>query len=58
MEKLGIIRKIKGTLVAEMEAGGNSGFFEWEEDRQTPNVWIAGRKFSLENVVFMKEDRE
>jgi DNA-binding transcriptional regulator YhcF (GntR family) len=28
MEKLGIIRKIKGTLVAEMEAGGNSGFFE------------------------------
>jgi GTPase len=58
MEKLGIIRKIKGTLVAEMEAGGNSGFFEGEEDRQTPNVWISGRKFSLENVVFMKEDRE
>jgi hypothetical protein len=44
MEKLGIIRKIKGTLIAEMEAGGNNGFFEGEADKETPNIWIAGRK--------------
>ena len=58
MEKLGIIRKIKGTLVSEMTQSGNSGFFEGEDDIATPNVWIAGRKFSLENVIFMKGERE
>ncbi len=58
MEKLGIIRKIKGTLVSEMENGGTTGFFEGEDDIESHAVWIAGRKFSLENVLFMKGDRE
>lgn len=58
MEKLGIIRKIKGTLVSEMENGGVTGFFEGEDDIEKHAVWIAGRKFSLENVLFMKGDRE
>lgn len=58
MEKLGIIRKIKGTLVSEMSNGGTTGFFEGEDDIETHAVWIAGRKFSLENVLFMKGDRE
>jgi hypothetical protein len=58
MWRLGIIRKIKSTLVSEMENGNTNGFFEWEADMETPNVWISGRKFSLENVVFMKWDHE
>lgn len=58
MGKLGIIRKIKSTLVSELENGNSNGFFEWEADIETPNVWIAGRKFSLENIIFMKWDRE
>lgn len=58
MEKLGIIRKIKSTLVSELAAGSNNGFFEGEEDKEVHAVWIAGRKFSLENVLFMKGDRE
>lgn len=54
MEKMGIIRKIKSQLVADLENGGKTGFFEGEADIESPNVWIAGKKFSLENVVFMK----
>lgn len=58
MEKLGIIRKIKSTLISEMENGGTTGFFVGEDDIETHAVWISGRKFSLENVLFMKGDRE
>jgi len=58
MEKLGIIRKIKSTLVSEMIEGKSNGFFVGEEDAETPEVWIAGRKFSLENVLFMKGEKE
>ena len=58
MEKLGIIRKIKSTLVSELASGSNNGFFEGEEDKEVHAVWIAWRKFSLENVLFMKGDRE
>ena len=57
MEKLGIMRKIKSTLVSEMAAGATSGFFEGEEDRKSPSVMISGRKFSLENLLFRQEER-
>jgi hypothetical protein len=58
MEKLGIIRKIKSTLVSELASGKSTGFFEGEDDIETPEVMIAGKKFSLENVLFMKGEKE
>ena len=57
MEKMGIIRKIKKMLVNDLESGSVTGFFEGEEDIESPNVWIAGKKFSLENILFMKESQ-
>lgn len=54
MEKMGIIRKIKSAIVSDISAGKQTGFFEGEDDVETPNVWISGKKFSLENVIFMK----
>ncbi len=53
MEKLGVIRKIK-LLVQNDMLTGVTGFFEGEEDMPSPNVYIAGKKFSLENIIFMK----
>lgn len=57
MEKMWIIRKIKKMLVNDLESGSVTGFFEGEEDIESPNVWIAGKKFSLENILFMKESQ-
>jgi GTP-binding protein len=56
MEKLGIMRKIK-LIVKDELLSGKWGFFEGEDDISAPSVWIAGKKFSLENVIFMREGR-
>lgn len=57
MEKMGIIKKIKKMLVNDLENGAVTGFFEGEEDIKSPNVWISGKKFSLENILFMKSSQ-
>ena len=56
MEKLGVMRKLK-LLIADDMARENSGFFEGEEDFEIPNVWISGKKFSLEGLIFMREEK-
>lgn len=57
MEKLGVIRKIKAMVMSEM-VEGHTGFFEGEDDIPSPSVWISGKKFSLENIIFMRGERE
>lgn len=54
MEKLNVIRKVKSMVTEEM-ASGKSGFFEGEDDIPSPSIWIGEKKFSLENIIFMKE---
>lgn len=56
MEKLGVMRRIKLLISGEMSRDG-SGFFEGEEDFEIPNVWISGKKFSLEGLIFMREEK-
>jgi hypothetical protein len=34
---------------------GKSGFFEGEDDIPNPSIWIGDKKFSLENILFMKD---
>lgn len=57
MEKMGIMRKIK-LIVKDELLSGKWGFFEGEDEIPMPSVWVAGKKFSLENVIFMREGRE
>ncbi len=54
MEKLGVMRKLK-LMVADDISRDQAGFFEGEDDFDTPNAWIADKKFSLEGLIFMKE---
>ncbi len=56
MERLGIMRKIKLIVKDEM-LSGKWGFFEGEDEISMPSVYISGKKFSLENVIFMREGR-
>jgi len=56
MEKLGVMRKLK-LLISEELTRDNSGFFEGEDDFVVPAVWIGGKKFSLEGLVFMREQQ-
>jgi Domain of unknown function (DUF1967) len=56
MERLGVIRRIKAMVTSDM-VEGRTGFFEWEDDIASPSVWISGKKFSLENVMFMREGK-
>lgn len=56
MEKLGVMRKIK-LFIAEEMSRDKSGFFEGEEDFEIPSVWISGKKFSLEGLIFMREEK-
>lgn len=56
MEKLGVMRKLKLLIADEMTREG-SGFFEGEEDFDMPAVWISGKKFSLEGLIFMREEK-
>lgn len=48
------MRKLKLIISERMERDGG-GFFEGEDDFETPNVWISGKKFSLEGLIFMRE---
>lgn len=57
MEKMGVMRKLK-LLIADAMVTEWSGFFEGEDDFEMPAVWIAGKKFSLEGLIFMKEGKE
>ncbi len=54
MEKMGVMRRLK-LLIADELTRESSGFFEGEDDFIVPAVWIAGKKFSLEGLVFMRE---
>lgn len=54
MDKLWVIRKVKAMVVADMTEW-KMWFFEGEEDIPSPSVWIGDKKFSLENIIFMKE---
>lgn len=56
MEKMGIMRKLK-LLIADAIMTGGNGFFEGDDDFDVPSVWIAGKKFSLEWLIFMKDER-
>ena len=56
MEKIGVMRKLK-LLISEELASGKSGFFEGEDDFTVPSVWISGKKFSLEGLIFMREGK-
>ena len=56
MERMGIMRKLK-LLIAEWLTRETRGFFEGEEDFKVPGVWIWGKKFSLEGLIFMKDER-
>jgi hypothetical protein len=53
MEKMNIMRKLKLLVRTEIESG-KEGFFEGEDDYKMPAVWISGKKFSLEGMMFMK----
>ncbi len=57
MEKLNVIRKVKAMVTSEM-AEGKTGFFEGEEDIPSPSIWIGDKKFSLENIIFMRGEKD
>lgn len=54
LEKLWVMRKLKLQVSEDMMKEG-TGFFEWEDDFEIPSVWISGKKFPLEGLIFMKE---
>lgn len=56
LEKFNVLKKIK-SIVREEMLSSNGGFFEGEDEIPTPSVYVAGKKFSLENVIFMREGR-
>jgi GTP-binding protein len=56
MERMGVMRKLK-LLIADGLTRENKGFFEGEDDFKTPSVWVGGKKFSLEGLIFMKDER-
>ena len=56
MERMGVMRKLK-LLIADGLTRENRGFFEGEEDFKAPAVWVGGKKFSLEGLIFAKDER-
>ncbi|NRH20772.1 GTPase ObgE [Candidatus Gracilibacteria bacterium] len=56
MERMGVMRKLK-LLIADGLTREDRGFFEGEEDFKVPAVWVGGKKFSLEGLIFMKDER-
>ena len=56
MERMGVMRKIK-LLIVDSLTGESRWFFEGEEDFKVPSVWVGGKKFSLEGLIFMKDER-
>ncbi|MBX9809496.1 DUF1967 domain-containing protein, partial [Candidatus Gracilibacteria bacterium] len=56
MERMGVMRKLK-LLIADGMTREDRGFFEGEDDFKVPGVWVGGKKFSLEGLIFMKDER-
>jgi GTP-binding protein len=56
MERMGVMRKLK-LLISDGITREDRGFFEGEADFRTPGVWVGGKKFSLEGLIFMKDER-
>jgi GTP-binding protein len=56
MERMGVMRKLK-LLISDGLTRETRGFFEGEEDFKVPAVWVGGKKFSLEGLIFMKDER-
>ncbi len=56
MERMGVMRKLK-LLIADGLTRETRWFFEGEEDFKVPGVWVGGKKFSLEGLIFMKDER-
>lgn len=56
MERMGVMRKLK-LLIADGLTRETRWFFEGEEDFKVPAVWVWGKKFSLEGLIFMKDER-
>jgi GTP-binding protein len=56
MERMGVMRKLK-LLIADGLTREDRGFFEGEDDFKVPGVWVGGKKFSLEGLIFMKDER-
>lgn len=56
MERMGVMRKLK-LLIADGLTREDRWFFEWEADFKVPAVWVGGKKFSLEGLIFMKDER-
>jgi len=52
---MGVMRKLK-LMIHDDIANAGGGFFEGEDDFTIPDVWIGGKKFSLEGLIFMKEN--
>ncbi len=48
------MRRLKLQVSEDMMKEG-TGFFEGEDDFEIPAVWISGKKFPLEGLIFMKE---
>lgn len=61
MEKMNVIKKIHALLahdggdISAHETKKGKGFFVGEEDKDELVVEIAGKRFSLENIVFMRD---
>ncbi|MBC7503572.1 GTPase ObgE [Candidatus Gracilibacteria bacterium] len=56
MERMGVMRKLK-LLISDGLTREDRGFFEGEDDYKVPAVWVGGKKFSLEGLIFMKDER-
>jgi hypothetical protein len=56
MERMGVMRKLK-LLISDGVTREDKGFFEGEADFKAPAVWVGGKKFSLEGLIFMKDER-
>lgn len=54
LSRLGVMTKIRAMLLQDMEHESR-GYFVGEADFETPNVYIAGKRFPIENILFMKE---
>lgn len=56
MERMGVMRKLK-LLISDGITREDRGFFEGEADFKVPAVWVGGKKFSLEGLIFMQDER-
>mgnify|MGYP002350087287 CR=1 FL=1 len=56
MERMGVMRKLK-LLISDGITREDRWFFEGEADFKVPAVWVGGKKFSLEGLIFMQDER-